>query len=274
MPGTLGQRGDQRHRGGAAPDDDYPPALVVEVLGPVLGMDDGAGELVEPLEVGLVAVVVAVVTGTSKEKAAGDLHADAGAHQLHLDPPLRLGVRPVGSHHPVAEPDPLVDSGGRCRVLQVLEDVGPIGNGLGAGPGTEPVSEGEHVGVRADPRIAEEVPRPTHVVASLEHDVRSPWALRLDVVRRAYPRQAGAHDDDVEVVHLASGQAAEWARLARSTPSSPNRLARHSSMRAVVSRSSGWNPRRSYSRKRSHIARPMTGEPRKRCQLARRLPRR
>ena len=40
--GVLGHRRDQRHRGRAAADHHHPLALVVGLLGPVLGMDDAA----------------------------------------------------------------------------------------------------------------------------------------------------------------------------------------------------------------------------------------
>ena len=59
--GVLGHRRDQRHRGRAAADHHHPLARVVGLLGPVLGVDDGALEVLDPLELGRVALVVAVV---------------------------------------------------------------------------------------------------------------------------------------------------------------------------------------------------------------------
>ena len=73
--GLLGHRRHQRHRGGAAADHDDALAGVVEVLGPVLRVDDRAGEAVDPLELGRVALVVAVVAAAGPEEVAGQPHA-------------------------------------------------------------------------------------------------------------------------------------------------------------------------------------------------------
>src|SRR5882757_4516983 len=66
----LSQRRDQRHRRGAAADDHHLLALVVEILGPVLWMNNRALELVEAGEVWGVALVVVVVAGPEEEEAA------------------------------------------------------------------------------------------------------------------------------------------------------------------------------------------------------------
>ena len=73
----AGQGGHQGHRGGAAADDHDPLADVVEVLGPVLGVNEGAGEVAHAGEVGQVAVVVAVVAGAREEEARGELDGAA-----------------------------------------------------------------------------------------------------------------------------------------------------------------------------------------------------
>ena len=52
VPGFLGHLREQRHRGRARADDDDFLAAVVEVLGPVLRMDDLAPEVVAPLNSG------------------------------------------------------------------------------------------------------------------------------------------------------------------------------------------------------------------------------
>ena len=54
-------RGNERHRRRTAADHDDALAGVVEVLRPLLGMDDGARESLDPLELGRVSMVVVVV---------------------------------------------------------------------------------------------------------------------------------------------------------------------------------------------------------------------
>jgi hypothetical protein len=61
--GLVGQAGDEGDRGGTAADHDDPLALVVEVLRPLLGVHDRAGEALLALEMGPEALVVAVVAG-------------------------------------------------------------------------------------------------------------------------------------------------------------------------------------------------------------------
>ena len=53
MRGLPGHRRDQRHRGGAAADDDHPLAGIVEVLGPVLRVHDPAVERSRPANSGV-----------------------------------------------------------------------------------------------------------------------------------------------------------------------------------------------------------------------------
>ena len=104
----LAQRRDQRHRGGAAADHDDPLAGVVEVVRPVLGMDDRAGEALAARELGRVSLVVAEVAGAAAEPAAGDLgrlDLPVGAGPLDLDVPERLGARPLGANDAMAEAD-------------------------------------------------------------------------------------------------------------------------------------------------------------------------
>ena len=56
-----------------------------------------------------------------------------------------------------------------------------------------------HVGVGADPGVAEEVPGSADGVARLEDGVARPGALGLQVVAGADPREPRTHDEDVEV---------------------------------------------------------------------------
>src|SRR5206468_3970460 len=62
------------------------------------------------------------------------------------------------------------------------------------------VAEGEHVGIRADPGVTEQVPRTADGVARLEDRVRGPRAIGLHVVTGADARKPGSDDQNVEVL--------------------------------------------------------------------------
>src|SRR5205807_7403063 len=105
-----------------------------------------------------------------------------GVAALRGDVPYGVGGGPVRSDNAVVETDVAVDALLGSHVLDVAEDGAAVGDGLIARPGTEPVAEREHVGVRADTRIAEQVPGATDSVARLEDGVAGPGALGLYVV--------------------------------------------------------------------------------------------
>ena len=68
----LGHRRHQRHRGRAAADHHDPLARVVEVLRPVLRVDDLPAEVLDAGELRQVALVVAVVAAAHQQEAAGE----------------------------------------------------------------------------------------------------------------------------------------------------------------------------------------------------------
>src|SRR5690606_26226574 len=121
----------------------------------------GAGEL------GGVSLVVAVIAAADEEEAAGHGHGVARLPPLDLDRPARLLARPGGGDDPVAEPDPLLDPGLAGGVADIGEDRRAVGDRLRLHPGPEAVAERVHVGVRADARVAEEVPGAADRVARL-----------------------------------------------------------------------------------------------------------
>jgi hypothetical protein len=94
--GGGGQRGHERDRGGAAADDHDSLARVVEVLGPVLGVHDGAPEAVHAGEVREAALVVAVVAAAGEQEPAGELHRLAGVGALGGEAPAGVLARPGG----------------------------------------------------------------------------------------------------------------------------------------------------------------------------------
>ena len=99
---------------------------------------------------------------------------------------------------------PEADVGAEVVLLDGLAQVGQdlVGarNRVVARPGLELVAEGVEVGVGADAGVAEEVPGAPDGVATLEDREGLLRQAGLQVIRRADPGDAGADDQDVEVV--------------------------------------------------------------------------
>ena len=202
--GVAGHGRHQGHGGGPTADDDDPLALPVQVLGPVLGVDDGPAEARLARELGPVALVVAVVAGVAPQEAAGHLLVLAGVGALDVDGPPGLAGRPRGGHDPSVEADLVLDPVGAGRRSDVLQDRRAVGDGLVAHPWLERVAEGEHVGVRPDAGVAEEVPRAADGAAGLEDGVGGAGTLRLEVAGAPDAGQPGPQDQYVHVFHAGS----------------------------------------------------------------------
>ena len=82
---------------------------------------------------------------------------------------------------------------------------GPSAIAFSDGPRLEPESEGEHVGVRADARVLEQVPGAAEVLAALQDRVALGRAAVLQMPGGADAGDAGSHDDDVEMFAHGAG---------------------------------------------------------------------
>src|SRR5690606_21655633 len=120
-------------------DDDDPLPGVVEVLGPVLRVDDRALEPVPTGELGFVAVVVAVVARAGEEEAGGELEALAGVGALGGDEPAGVVGGPLGRDDLVVEADLAVDPEDPGGVLDVAQDRLAVGDRLLPVPRSERV---------------------------------------------------------------------------------------------------------------------------------------
>ena len=196
--GGRGHGGHEGDGGGSAADDDDALAGVVEIFGPVLRVDELSAELVAAGEVGLVSGVVTVVAGASVEEVAGVF--DVAVVGLGGDVPARFVGRPVGGGDAVIEANVLVDAEHACGFADVVEDGRAVGNGLGFFPRAKRVAEGEHVGVGADAGVAEDVPGAADGGAGFEDGVGLAGAAGLQAVGGSDAGEAGAHDDDIEVL--------------------------------------------------------------------------
>ena len=193
--GGLGHRRDDGHRRGAAADHDDAPAGVVEVLRPVLRVGDVTAEVLDAGHRRRVALVVAVVAGGAEEPARGHLRA-----ALDVDRPQCRLARPRCAQDPMTEADVPVDAVLAGGLLDVRPYRCAVDDRLVTRPRLERVRERVHVGVRADPGEAEQVPRPADRVARLEDRVRAAGMPRLEVARGADARHPGTHDQHVDVV--------------------------------------------------------------------------
>lgn len=206
MGGPLGHRGHQGHCGGAAADHHHPLAGVVEVGGPVLRVHDPPREPLGAGEPRGVPGVVAVVAGAGEQEGTGQRDRLAGVVALGVHRPAGARAVPVGPQHPVPEADVVGDAVLVGGAADVVADRVALGDGLRVGPRLEGVAEGEHVGVRPDAGITEQVPGAADRVAGLQHRVRLLRAVAAQVAGGTHAGQAGADDEHVDVFggHLVS----------------------------------------------------------------------
>src|SRR3546814_7195979 len=118
----LGQARPQRDGGGTAADDHHLLASDLEVLGPVLGVHEIAPEPIGTGEVGLVAVVVAVVPAAGEQEPAGEQQGLAGVSANGGHVPACVSGGPLGADDAVLEADVGVDPLLGGRVLDVVPD--------------------------------------------------------------------------------------------------------------------------------------------------------
>src|SRR3984957_1410967 len=178
----LGQRRDQRHRRSAAADNHHLLALVVEILGPVLWMNNRAVELVEARKVRDVALVVVVVAGPEEQEAAAV--GLFGPVLLGGDGPGVVRGVPVRRADVGVEPDVLIHTVLVCSGVQVLPDVLAVGPPFWAGPRLPREAQGEDAAVRAHARGADQAPGAADLLASLQDDVAGSRIALGDPVSR------------------------------------------------------------------------------------------
>ena len=171
-------------------------------------MYDSTLEIGASVELGLVAVVVAVVAGAGENESARDLQRFAGVGPFGGDEPAGCGRVPLDADHAVVEPDPLVDALVAGCVLYVAADLVAVDDHVVTVPWTEGEPERVHVGVRTNPRIPEEVPGPAHRRARFEDGVRCPRSRFLEVVAGTDAGETSSDDQDVEMLDVAHRPAA------------------------------------------------------------------
>ena len=155
----------------------------------MLGVDDLAGEALAAGEARAVAFVVAVVAGAAVqevacEERAADGRTGDGAGIL-CETPRKFLARELAR-----------------GVADVAQYRRTVGHRLGLPPRPERVAKREHVRVRANAGVAEQVPGTPRRLSCLEDRERLLRAAPAQVTGRAHPRQAGADDQHVYVLGL------------------------------------------------------------------------
>src|SRR5690606_14087549 len=125
---------------------------VIQILGPVLGMDNLRFDVGADRKLRRIALVVAVVATTVDQKPTVQLTSLALV--LHLNGPGSLFTGPRQPLHPVTITDVLINAGLFSRLFHILQNGGAISNRLALAPGPEGVAEGIHIGVRTNSRVA------------------------------------------------------------------------------------------------------------------------
>ncbi len=200
MTGSGGHRRDQGDRGGTGTDDHYLLSGVIEILRPVLRVHDLTAEVALTGEGGAVSLVVVVVTTGADEDVRGPRlglprRLDQDGHG-----PLSSRAIEVHCHDLAAEVDVVGDAVFLGGFLDVVTDTGAVCEHFGSDPRTETESEGEHVGIRTDAGILEQVPGATDVLAAFEDRVSASGLLTNEVASRADSGQASADDQYVDML--------------------------------------------------------------------------
>ena len=105
----------------------------------------------------------------------------------------------------LAERDPVPVANMRAEVV-LVDDLAHVAQDLRcrrdrrAGPGLEAIAEGVEVAVRADARIFVRDPGAAEAFLRFEHDEAGAGALLGEVIGAAHARDAGADDQDVEML--------------------------------------------------------------------------
>ena len=165
---VLRQRRRQRHRCCTAPNQHNALSGIIEVVGPVLGVNDPSLKTFDPRPVWRVALIIVVVAGTHKEEGAGEPDRRSIRHTHSIHAPTRIDGRPGSAENAMPEMDLSIDPVFTRRLLNVAQDRWTVRHRLQPAPGTKTIAKRMHIRVRTDTRIAKEVPRAADGVTALK----------------------------------------------------------------------------------------------------------
>ena len=175
---------------------------IVQIVRPVLGMNDAALEPVHAWPIRPVALGVVVVAAAHEQKGARVSDGSLFRADLRLDGPERIGGGPRCTCDAVVEPDAAVDpvlfSGG----LEVAQDGRTISNGPIAAPRSEAEPERVHVRVGANAGEAEQVPGSPKRVPLLQDGEALGWAVGFHEAGRPDAREPSPDNEHVDLLRL------------------------------------------------------------------------
>jgi hypothetical protein len=208
MGGIIGDGRNQRCRGGAGADHDDPLVLVVEILGPLLRVNDPALEGLHGLPLRRITFRVAVVALAHPEEVRREANRFAAVGPDSFDGPEIFLARPPRRGNLV----PIADVTAEIVFLDHLAHVAENfsrGRDRGAGPRFEPVAESMQIAVGADSGIAVRSPGSAETRLRFEHDKTCPRTLLGQMVGRTHPGNSRAGDNDTEMLGAVSGGCAD-----------------------------------------------------------------
>ena len=201
MRRTLGQGGDERDRRRATADDHDSLARVVEILRPLLRVDDSSAEACNAGPLRRVPALVIVIAGAEIEEVAGELDHRFVVSGFSLHGPARVVRRPGDASHAMVVSNSLVQAVLGGSLADVVEDCWAVGHGLGFTPGAEAIAERVHVAVGANAWVTKQIPGAAHRLAPFEDDKTFPRTLSLEMARAANSRQPRPNHYHVHVFH-------------------------------------------------------------------------
>ena len=199
LSAALGQRRGQGHGRGAAADHRHPLAGAVQILRPLLRMHDASPESLLALEARRMAALIAVVAAAHQQEVAGEA-GRAAIPAPRFQRPLGVGAAPGGGLNLMLEADLLHQPIFLGGFPNVSEDGRAVGDGLRLPPGLEGITQGVHVAVGADARIAEQIPGAADALPAFQNGEGLAWAAPPQVAGRANAGQPGADDQHIEAV--------------------------------------------------------------------------
>ncbi|MNQ55376.1 hypothetical protein D3C85_694700 [compost metagenome] len=209
---AVRHRRNQGGRSCAATDHHDLLALIVQVLWPVLRVNQGAFEVLLAWEVGEKTIVVVVITGAAHKVFATVVSGFAARLMQRCQVPQPLLAGPVCT----GNLDPVLNLIGyaifRSGVLDIFTDLRTIGQHLALVPRAELVAEAEHVRIGAYSWIAKQIPCSTDAVTALQDRQGFPWKLLRKMAGSTNARQARANDQYVVMLVAHMNLRAYWSK--------------------------------------------------------------
>src|SRR6266849_9366921 len=204
MGGIPGDSRNQRRRGGAGADHDDFLVFVVEIVGPLLRVNDPALEGLHGLPLRRITFRVPVVALAHPEEVRREANRFAAIGPDSFDCPEIFLARPPRRGNLV----PIADVMAEIVFLDHLAHIAENLRGSrdrGAGPWLEPVAESMQVAVGPDSGIAVGSPGSAETRLRFEHDKTCPRTLLGQMVGRTNPGNARARDNHAEMLGAVSG---------------------------------------------------------------------